>query len=142
MGLHQEKMEATVHSIRSEVEETIKHWVEDFLSCVDQKTQGLRKELTEKIGETQVDLQAIRMSIDMRTKSFLETITDTREHLHEEPGLMIQEEAQMTKTLTDIMCRGLRPLAEAEAQAERGRGSHQSLMGLHREPCSGASLRP
>jgi hypothetical protein len=42
----------TVHSIRSELKETVKHWVEDVLSCVDQKLQRLRKELTEKIDNT------------------------------------------------------------------------------------------
>jgi hypothetical protein len=52
----QEKMEVAIHSIRSELEETIKYRVEDVLACVDQKTQGLHKELTEKINETHVDL--------------------------------------------------------------------------------------
>jgi hypothetical protein len=66
--------------------------VEEVLSCVDQETQGLRKELTENIDETQVDLQAIRISVDMRTKSLLETITDIREHFHGELGLMLQVE--------------------------------------------------
>jgi hypothetical protein len=64
MHIHQEKMEALVHFLRSELEETIKHWVEDILSCVDQNTQGLHKELTEKIVETQVDLHPIRTSVD------------------------------------------------------------------------------
>jgi hypothetical protein len=45
-------MEATIYSIRSELEETIKHRVEDVPSCVDQKTHGFCKELSEKIGET------------------------------------------------------------------------------------------
>lgn len=58
-----QETEATIHSIRSELEEAIKHWVEDVLSCVNQKMQGLRKELTEKIVETQVDLQAVKTSI-------------------------------------------------------------------------------
>jgi hypothetical protein len=40
-----------------------------------------------------MDLQAIRTSIDKRAKSHLETITDTREHLQETLGLMIQGEA-------------------------------------------------
>jgi hypothetical protein len=53
-------MEAAIYSSRSEVEETIKHW-EDFPSCVDRKMHGLCKELTEKIGETQGDLQAIHL---------------------------------------------------------------------------------
>jgi hypothetical protein len=45
-------MEAAIHSVRSKVEETIKYWVEDVLSCVDQKMQGLCKEQTVKINET------------------------------------------------------------------------------------------
>jgi hypothetical protein len=57
MAIHQEKMEATIHSIQSKLDEIIKHQVEDVPSYVDQKTQGLSKELTEKIKETQ-DLQA------------------------------------------------------------------------------------
>jgi hypothetical protein len=56
MDICQEKMEAAIHSIQFKLEETIKHWVEDILSRVEQKTQGLYKELTEKIDETQVDL--------------------------------------------------------------------------------------
>jgi hypothetical protein len=55
MDIYQEKMEAAIHSIRSELEETIRYQVEDDLACVDQKTQGLCKELTE-IHETQVGL--------------------------------------------------------------------------------------
>jgi hypothetical protein len=51
MDIHQEKMETAMHSIRSELEETIKYRVEDVLSCVDQKTQCLRKKPTEKITE-------------------------------------------------------------------------------------------
>jgi hypothetical protein len=41
MDIHQEKMEATIQSIWSELEEVIKHRVEDVLSCVDQRTQSL-----------------------------------------------------------------------------------------------------
>jgi hypothetical protein len=44
-------MEATIHSIRPKLEETMKHGVEDVLSFVDQKTQGLHKELAQKIDE-------------------------------------------------------------------------------------------
>jgi hypothetical protein len=76
--IHEEKMEAAIHFIWSEFE-TIKHRVEDVLSCVDQKMKGLRKELTQKTDETQVDSEAIRTSVDTRTNSLLETITDTRE---------------------------------------------------------------
>jgi hypothetical protein len=89
VDINQEKMEAAIHSIWSELGETIKHWVKDVLSCVNQKMQGLHEELTKKIAETQVDLQAIRTSVAMQTKSLLEAITNTREHLHKEISLMI-----------------------------------------------------
>jgi uncharacterized protein YtpQ (UPF0354 family) len=97
MNIHQEKMEAAIHSIWSELEETIQHRVEDVLLCVEQKMLDLRKELTEKIDETQVDLQALRASVDTQTKSLLETITDTREHLHKE----LQVETQTMKALIE-----------------------------------------
>jgi hypothetical protein len=48
----QEIMEATINSIQSELEETIKNRVEDVLSSVDQATQRLHKELDMKIEET------------------------------------------------------------------------------------------
>jgi hypothetical protein len=119
MDIYQEKIEAAIYSIWPE-SEAIKYRVQDVLSFVDQRTLDLCKELT-KIEETQVDLQTTRTSIDTRTKSLLETITDTMEHLHEELGPMIQGEPQMTKTLTDTMRRGLEAkMPEVEAQAERG----------------------
>jgi flagellar hook-length control protein FliK len=40
------------HSIRSELEETMRHRREDVLACVDQRTQGLRKEPNEKNKQT------------------------------------------------------------------------------------------
>jgi F0F1-type ATP synthase membrane subunit b/b' len=43
---NQKKMKAAIHSI----------WT-NILSCVDQKMQGLRKELTKKIDKTLVDLK-------------------------------------------------------------------------------------
>jgi hypothetical protein len=57
MDIHQEKVETTIHSVRSQLEEIIKYRVEDVLSCVDQRTQGLRKELREKTEETRVDVR-------------------------------------------------------------------------------------
>jgi hypothetical protein len=60
----QDKMEATIHFIWSELQETIKYRVEDVLSYVDQKMQGLCREVTEKIGKTQVDLQAVKTSLE------------------------------------------------------------------------------
>jgi hypothetical protein len=77
------------------------------------------KELTKKIDETQVDLWAIKTSVDTRTKSLLETTTYTKEYLHEELDLIIQVETQMMRTLVDTTWQGLRAkIAEVEAQAE------------------------
>jgi signal transduction protein with GAF and PtsI domain len=73
-----------------------------------------------------VDLQAIRTSLNTRTKSLLEVKKDTREHLHEEFGLMIQDEAQMTNTLKDTMRQGLTAkiaVVEAQAKCKRGTGT-------------------
>jgi fumarate hydratase class II len=87
------------------------------------RRRASEKELTGKIDETHEDLQAIKTSVDKRTKSLLETIKDTREHLHKELGLMIQGEAQMTKTLIDTTRRGLEAKrAEVEARAQRSKG--------------------
>jgi hypothetical protein len=46
--VHQQRMEAAKHSIRSQIEETIKHTVEDVLSYVDKTTQDLRNEQTDE----------------------------------------------------------------------------------------------
>jgi hypothetical protein len=76
MKCSQEETDDAIYSIQSELEETIKHWLEDILACVDQRTQGLCKELKEKIDEMQVDLQAVKTSIDMWTGRFKDNITD------------------------------------------------------------------
>jgi hypothetical protein len=39
MNIHQEKMEAAIHSTQSELDEAIKHWMEDILLYIDLKTQ-------------------------------------------------------------------------------------------------------
>jgi exonuclease VII large subunit len=54
---HQEKMENAMHSIRSE---SIRHRIEKAMTCVDHKTQGLHKELSEKIDKTQVELKTMK----------------------------------------------------------------------------------
>jgi hypothetical protein len=56
--------------------------VEDALSYVNQKMQGLNKELTENIEETQVDLQAVKTSFGMGTRSLQGDITYTKKDFH------------------------------------------------------------
>jgi undecaprenyl pyrophosphate synthase len=64
MNIYQEKMEAVIRRrqeetkaainyIRAELEETIKNRMKNVLTSVDQRTQGLRKELNEEINEPQ-----------------------------------------------------------------------------------------
>jgi methyl-accepting chemotaxis protein len=111
MKARQEKIEAAVHSFRSELLETIIHQVENGLACVNQRTQDLSKELIENIDETQVDLQLVMTSIDTLTRSLKDDITstkdcheviaNTRKGLHKELGLMFQVEAQKTKALIE-----------------------------------------
>jgi C4-dicarboxylate-specific signal transduction histidine kinase len=43
------------------------------LTPVDQQQQDLREELNEKIDERTFDLQAVKTSLDMLTKSLLKT---------------------------------------------------------------------
>jgi hypothetical protein len=81
IDVNQEKMEAAMHSVWSELEEAIRHWVEDILSCV-------HKELTEKIDETQLDLQAVKGDVTDTNKDSHKVIENTRNGLHLERDFM------------------------------------------------------
>jgi hypothetical protein len=83
------------------------------------KVAGPLQELTTKIDETQVDLWAIKTSVDTRTKSLLETTTDTREHLHKELGLIIQVETDDEDPSRYHVARTQGQEAEVKAWAER-----------------------
>jgi molecular chaperone GrpE (heat shock protein) len=126
-------MEVAINSMRSKLENTIKHRMEDVLSYVDQKTQGLSKELIEKIDKIQVDLQAVKTSLNTRTKGFQEAITTTKADLITDLNLF-HIEAQATRTEAVAHQRNMEAKPEAirreiqsqfggfEAGAERGRG--------------------
>lgn len=60
VGSDQEETKAMINSVWTELEETMKHLVEDILAYVGQRIQGHRKELIEKIDEMQVDLEAVK----------------------------------------------------------------------------------
>jgi hypothetical protein len=68
--VNQEEMTVRVSAILYKMEATIKcchetlGGAEDILACVDQRMHGLCKKLNEKIDEVQVDLQAVKMSLD------------------------------------------------------------------------------
>jgi hypothetical protein len=162
MDTHKEKTEAAIHSIRSGLEETIKHRVEDVLLCVNQEMQVLRQELAENVDEIRVDLQAVKTSLDTRKNSLQETLAVTRNNLHEELGLRLQVHADTMKAEIRINQERLEAKIETTrrkiytqlkgvaARSERGRGkrtrrpqrSHLHSTGLHHGPCSGVSSRP
>jgi hypothetical protein len=77
----EEKMEAAIHSIRSELEETIQHEMKGVLSYVDQKKQNLRMELTERIEKTHIELQTVELSLDKRTRDVEEEIASIMEDI-------------------------------------------------------------
>jgi hypothetical protein len=98
--------------------------MEDVLSCVDQKMQGLFKELNEKVDETQLDLQAVKTSLDTWRKNHQESLADTRKDLHEELGLMFQVEVKTVKALLETTQQKFQSqLDKVEARAEWGRGT-------------------
>jgi hypothetical protein len=80
----QEKTESLINSNQSELEETIKQWVEGILVSVNQWTWSLYEGLTKKIEQTQSSLQAVTTSLNH-----------------------IQVEAQRMKILVETMQHGL-----------------------------------
>jgi hypothetical protein len=77
----QEKTKTAINSIRSELEETIKTRMENAVVYLNQQTQGLRKELDEKIMETHQNLQVVMTSIDTWTGSLQDDITGVKKDL-------------------------------------------------------------
>jgi hypothetical protein len=75
----QAQMRSTICAFRSELEETIQQDTRDFLSYVDQKTQNLSSELTEKIEIAQVEIQTVEVSLNKRTRDVEEKIASLRE---------------------------------------------------------------
>jgi uncharacterized membrane protein YdfJ with MMPL/SSD domain len=61
-------------AIRSELEETMEHQLQHILSYVNQGTQNLRRELTETIKKTQLELQTVEVCLDKRTRDVEENI--------------------------------------------------------------------
>jgi hypothetical protein len=121
IDIHQEKMETAKHYIGSE---TIKRKVEDFLSCIEHMTHCLRKEMTEKTDETQVNLRAEKESLDTRTKILQETLTDTKNDFHEEARKMkaeIRINQERMEVNIEVTRRNFQTqLKDAEAGTERG----------------------
>jgi Zn-dependent M16 (insulinase) family peptidase len=102
------RMEATINSIQSEFEGTIRNRVQDVLASVHQQTQALRKELNGKMEL----LCLVMMSLDTLTKGLCNDIANVKKELHEEFKLKTvdtQMNIQTTKTFIEIK------VAEVEA---------------------------
>jgi hypothetical protein len=65
-----ERMEAAMHSMRSDIERSVQKLVEDVLSVVDHKTHSLQLDLTETFESTQVKLHTIELALGVETNSF------------------------------------------------------------------------
>jgi hypothetical protein len=108
------------YSIWFKLQETIKHWVKDVPVACRKEDSWPPQELTEKIDEIRVNLHAIRISVGTRTKSTLETIADTREHLHEE----LQVEIQTTKVLIEPTRREFHTFKRSQGQGRTRKNSN------------------
>jgi hypothetical protein len=63
------RMEAAMHSMRSDTERSVQKQMEDVLSVLDHKTQSLQMDLTEKFKSTQVKLETIELSLGVETNN-------------------------------------------------------------------------
>jgi hypothetical protein len=102
MKSSQEETKATIDSVRSELEKTIKHRVEDVLASVDQQTQGIRKDRDSRIAEKQRDLET---SLGKWTRSPYE-VADTKRNLREmadtKRDIHVELDRRILKGRTDI----------------------------------------
>jgi hypothetical protein len=60
----EEKIKDAMQSMRSELDETIRHRIEKAMTNVSRETRKLQTELTERIEQTQVELQTAEVSLD------------------------------------------------------------------------------
>lgn len=75
-------MKAATSSIRSELEETIRHGMEDVLASVNERTGSLGEELSTKKEETQMELQT---PLDTRDLSLRKETADPKKDLFRVP---------------------------------------------------------
>jgi hypothetical protein len=103
----EEEMQAGIHSIQSELENT------------NQQTQNLRKELTETIEKTQVELQIVEVALDAQAKEFREEIAAIRADVAsaKKHGTFYEIRSQIEATKREPQAR----LEAVEARAQPGR---------------------
>jgi regulator of replication initiation timing len=73
IGAIAEKVEAAIHSIVSEVQETIQHRMENVMLEDNLQTESPRNELT----KTEKGLQGVKASLDTQRDDLMETIKET-----------------------------------------------------------------
>jgi hypothetical protein len=119
-------MAAAINSIPSEIEETIRHRMENVLPEVIKKNEGLRKEL----NETQKDLQIARASLNTQRDDLMETIRDKKEYLElklisfkdNTQNLISSKQDTMEAKMETTRLEFQSQLEEVMAKVERGRG--------------------
>jgi translation initiation factor 2 alpha subunit (eIF-2alpha) len=71
-------MKAAMQSMRSELDEIIRQRVENVMTSVNRETKEIQKRLTERIENTQVELQAAEVSVDTQARKLQENLEDIR----------------------------------------------------------------
>jgi hypothetical protein len=70
----EEKMKDAMKSKRSELDETIRQRIEIPMTNTSRETHNFQTELTERIEKTQVELQAVELSLDPQAKKLQENL--------------------------------------------------------------------
>jgi hypothetical protein len=93
---------APINPTQCELDKTIKNEVEVVLASVNQRPQGISKELDKKTEEKQTGLQVEKKSLYTQKKGLLGDMGDMRKDLHDELCLKIQVEIQTTNILVEF----------------------------------------
>jgi hypothetical protein len=102
-------------------------------SCLYRKAQGLSKELTMKIDETQVELQAVKTSFDTQMKSLADMRNDFHKVLQTTKADIRINQERMEAKIEATGHEFQKQLKEVEAGAKHGRGTGTS-MGKEKPP--------
>jgi uncharacterized membrane-anchored protein YhcB (DUF1043 family) len=105
-----------MNSVHAEMEETIKHRVDDVLTSVDLQTQGLCKELDSKMEGIQLELQVVTASLDVRTQSLRDVLSARIEETQRDLEMSF---GTRTGSLYEEMTDTKRGLREEMADTER-----------------------
>jgi hypothetical protein len=77
-----EEMKAAMQSMRSELDESIQHRIEDIFAVFEHDKRILQSELTERIDKTEEKLQRVEVSLDAQTTKRQEVITKNYNETH------------------------------------------------------------